>query len=872
MVVLHLHEELVEDVVSEVRTGGSVVLTGLPGSGRSAVLRRSGDLLADAGYEVLRVRGVRALRDKALEALAVSDLAADRPARGASLLATYVAALGQLASGRRLVVVVDDADDLDDSSVGALVAAWGVRPFAVIAAIRPRVAPAGDHDLTASLAPVVRLFVPPLTYEETTRLVEAVLGGPVDATTAGRMHAKSGGMPGFGAAIARAARRTGHLAQVEGTWKARADLWTPALGETVEHLFTGLSADKLDGLRVLALTGPVTPATAADLITWEVLESLDDHRLLRTVRHGEQELVALYPPILAEQFRRAGREAATTRLSQRIVRVLGDGATPDPHLLAGLDDVRRRRAADRVCTPGGREDAAVLNRTVAEHVHRQRVLRAAEWERDPTPSTAAAYLETLLTAGGDDHLAAARVVERTPERGDPTAVGVLRMIDATRLAVSGDLPAAHRVLSRPLPVEVVAADPGLPHALEAQGRRLTLALERVPDAGPTGVGAPAPEAGGPLATDLIRLERVESLLARGRASDARALLDGWQPRVEALRRPRDVAEGVALLFDGRPADALDWSSHHLTEATVEDDVGGVWAHGYVRGLALSTLGRWDDLRDHLGAVLSVGMIPVGQTQLAVGSLVLGAYVALRQGRPDAAETLARQAQGLSAAPGPWPLMSVGWFDAVAAATAVADTQAQADAFWAEAERLAERGYAMAAAVVGQFSVESVPDRDRSEQIAAMLADARGGGAQDLTRLVLAITAADPEPALELYRDSSRRGVGLVATRSLWHAVRGLRARGEGVRADELLAEAFGAGLLPPEMLDSLEGVDVLADLTAREREVSRLVEAGLSNQQIAHRLLISVSTVENHLNRVYRKVGVAGRDELVARLAAVTRP
>ncbi|GAA1981310.1 hypothetical protein GCM10009718_17940 [Isoptericola halotolerans] len=48
---------------------------------RTSILRRAGDLLDDAGHRVLRLRGARALRDRALEALAVSGLGTERPAR-----------------------------------------------------------------------------------------------------------------------------------------------------------------------------------------------------------------------------------------------------------------------------------------------------------------------------------------------------------------------------------------------------------------------------------------------------------------------------------------------------------------------------------------------------------------------------------------------------------------------------------------------------------------------------------------------------------------------------------------------------------------------------------------------------------------------
>jgi class 3 adenylate cyclase/DNA-binding CsgD family transcriptional regulator len=58
------------------------------------------------------------------------------------------------------------------------------------------------------------------------------------------------------------------------------------------------------------------------------------------------------------------------------------------------------------------------------------------------------------------------------------------------------------------------------------------------------------------------------------------------------------------------------------------------------------------------------------------------------------------------------------------------------------------------------------------------------------------------------------------------------------------------------------------DLSAREREVMRLVAEGLSNEEIAERLVLSIRTVERHLSNVYVKFRVSGK---AARTAAAVR-
>ena len=56
----------------------------------------------------------------------------------------------------------------------------------------------------------------------------------------------------------------------------------------------------------------------------------------------------------------------------------------------------------------------------------------------------------------------------------------------------------------------------------------------------------------------------------------------------------------------------------------------------------------------------------------------------------------------------------------------------------------------------------------------------------------------------------------------------------------------------------------LEELTVREREVMALVARGLSNDEIATRLVISVATAKTHVSRALRKVDARDRAQLVA--------
>jgi NarL family two-component system response regulator LiaR len=88
-------------------------------------------------------------------------------------------------------------------------------------------------------------------------------------------------------------------------------------------------------------------------------------------------------------------------------------------------------------------------------------------------------------------------------------------------------------------------------------------------------------------------------------------------------------------------------------------------------------------------------------------------------------------------------------------------------------------------------------------------------------------------------------------------------------ADAVRAAAAGRSTLAPEAADAL--VRAVADphtqadaLTAREREVLKLMADGLTNADIADRLSIGVATVKTHVSSVIAKLGVSSRTEATA--------
>ncbi|HEX7145618.1 MAG TPA: LuxR C-terminal-related transcriptional regulator [Gaiellaceae bacterium] len=146
--------------------------------------------------------------------------------------------------------------------------------------------------------------------------------------------------------------------------------------------------------------------------------------------------------------------------------------------------------------------------------------------------------------------------------------------------------------------------------------------------------------------------------------------------------------------------------------------------------------------------------------------------------------------------------------------------------------------------------------------------------------------ADGEAAETLYREAiqhlrpTRLRVDLARTHLLYgewlrRERRRIDARAELRVAHELFSE-FGMEAFAERARVELEAtgerarkrtLDTLGDLTPQEAQISRLVAQGHTNREIAAQLFISPSTVEYHLRKVFRKLGVKSRTQLARRVA-----
>lgn len=188
----------------------------------------------------------------------------------------------------------------------------------------------------------------------------------------------------------------------------------------------------------------------------------------------------------------------------------------------------------------------------------------------------------------------------------------------------------------------------------------------------------------------------------------------------------------------------------------------------------------------------------------------------------------------------------------------ADPARAAAALWRAARHAEARGEPHSAllAVDEAFMLDPCPeltDRLESRRALSDLADAFAERARGLIDTDTERIARAAE-RLELMGQFGRAGHAWMQVARL---LRRAQRRGDAATAEHRAARVltqWGATPWPEEPPDAI--------LTRRERGVALRAAAGERSRTIADALGVSVRTVDNHLARVYRKLGVAGRREL----------
>lgn len=322
---------------------------------------------------------------------------------------------------------------------------------------------------------------------------------------------------------------------------------------------------------------------------------------------------------------------------------------------------------------------------------------------------------------------------------------------------------------------------------------------------------------------LMKTTRSLALIWQGRLEEATGLLDAAVEASILTRNPVFLAWGRSLqswsaLIRGEVAESVRLAEQALSASGFGDEPLTATAATYLAD-ALVAAGEPERAR----ATLLDGSGGAGLTRIERGF----------RSRPY--EILARAEIGLG------------------------DVEAATD--WAERAEAAAEG-------LGIEGRSADASRARS---AVELARGNAAGAEEAARRAIVAAEASGLPIetergrILLGRALAAADDGDAAREQLETALSALEALGAGHYRDQAAQElrALGVRIARPGRSAQSDG----DPLSEREREIADLVVAGRRNAEIAEILFLSVRTVEGHLRRIYRKLGITSRTQLAAQLA-----
>jgi len=745
-------------------------------------------------------------------------------------------------AGRGLLLCVDDAQRLDPGSAALVHQLAAAGEATVLATVRlGEPAPDAVRALWKDeLCALVELG--PLAREASDELVEAALGGPVHGRSRTALWERTRGNPLF---LRELLRDGAGLEQTGGLWH-----WDGAVRPGVR--LTDLLAERTGGLpapaaRLLELVAAGAPVEAALLedTEREALDALEAEELVVRRLDGRREVLDLGHPLHGDVVR--------ARLpGSRHAALLG-------RLADGVEERGARRATDvlRVAgwrvEAGGAADPALLTRAahdalVAIDGPLSARLAAAAVQAGGGPDARLALGRALAATGraeeAEAELAAVPGRDAAMARARNLFWGLGRREEADALLAAGGDP------------ELTALRARLASAAGRSPAALAVALALLAD-------ATAPES----ARVQAAIAAGEGLIACGRAERALALVREWaaiakrhttaMPWAEAVLRSM---EGYALRCAGRPVEATAVHEAVYESALRLGSGEGAAVEAGMLGYAWLAQGRVATAQRSFreGATLLRDGDAVGMRPWVLAGL---AQASAQAGEPEAAHAALAEMETV-------PLAHLGFGLELALARA---WTAAADGELSRARALAAEG-AAAARMRGQdgFVVRALhegmriggpDDPAESADLTALAATVEGPFAP--LAAAQAEAAGDGAALLGVAERLAEAGMRLAAAEA--GAAAGAAFEATGREASARRAEARAAawldeceGARPP----ALRSLGPAVALTPREREVALLAAGGLSSAEIAARLVVSVRTVDNHLQRTYGKLGIGSRQEL----------
>ncbi|MFC6236917.1 LuxR C-terminal-related transcriptional regulator [Longivirga aurantiaca] len=855
-----------------------VHLVGDAGTGKSRLAEEALRGAELDGYPVAHVAASEAAAVVPLSALSPLLPSGTSPALDpGAVLDSVVDHVRELGDGARVVVHVDDIDQLDVVSADLLARLWRDGLVAVVATQRTGTATPGVLMTEQRRGGVLRIDLGDLPRPSASSLLHHVLRGPVSAGAEHALWDVAQGNPLYLRELVTSAVLADRLAPVDGVWVLDGALdVSGGLAGLVAERIGHLDADERDLVELLALCAPLGVDELAAHARLDVLESLEAGGVIRVSADRRRQLVTLAHPVHVQVLR-----GSLPRLKARRL-LLDQVARTEAHGSRRRDDVLRvaawRLDATGTADPRLLVAGAELARTSHDYLQVERLARAALLlEPDAVASTLLG--EALYEQGrfdeADETLASAAAA-----LGDDQASG-----DAVRIALMHGI-----VLFFGLGRSEAALD------------RLGAASSAVAGAGLTDDEAAE-------RTAVLESMRALLLTQGGRSREALDALPAEPPSDPVMRAVHARAHAWAHYRTGE-AEAAAESALAAWEAGIREDAPAGLLHPagdlMVAALAHLELGRPEEARALAAKGRDVAIaqgVPFQAAWLAWAvatvDLVMGyaedAEAAFRElaataGRGGFAQVEHLAALGLTecrALTGD-AAGAHAWFDRAealpAAAPAFAPATVMARAWLASADGDTRQ----AAALLHDAGLE-LAARDELREAAVLLDEAVMFGDRDAAEALLVVIDRVPTPVGRARRLRAQAlltgapsdllaaaegfaGCGFVhsAATMAARAAQVLRADGDprAAAAAEAQARAW-ADLSPGIQVEGLGSTAGAALLTPREREISSLVARGRSSKEVATDLVLSVRTIDNHLANVYAKLGIAGRAQLAPALGLV---
>ncbi|MFF2844350.1 LuxR C-terminal-related transcriptional regulator [Paenarthrobacter sp. NPDC057981] len=832
----------VQRVLDYIAHGIGVRIVGVPGSGKSTVVRNVVANLEKSGAMVHVIAGLRT--HKNIPYSAIKTLGLDlRPGRSGVLdLADVLSS--HLAVNGKHILVVDDIHFVDNESLAVLEAVRRRSSSPLIASAPETLSYSKGQLAVLNHGREAVLQLDPLHYEQVHTLISQVLGGPADADTTAQILTKAAGNPRLIVKIAETASLSDLLVRRGGLWRMTSEtLWSDHLRGTIEALLAELTPEEFTGLNTMALLGTARIDVLQKIVHPDALDALERKGLLSVMEdHHNGPTAAVSPPVVADYFK--GQKSLRDRhlLRSRIAGVLE--STP-----AAVETFTTADCLSRVLTSLRQErssDDAVTARHFHEHSTVRERTRFERWEADKSVTNAAALLRIYWGAPVDVKRAQRVCTETSTHDADPSDL-LLFTISKALLAINAGrgLNAAVEVLNN-----LRKAHPGLKAGADAAILFISGSHGRVPSSRPE-AGAGQVQGIGKLIQGLMHLYRLNPTSALEVIKDAKD--------DETFPHLRPFIHGFSLFAAGRIDESLVFALDWRAEARKNLDQFGVVTSSYIAVHGLLYRGYFEEAEYLMSSVFAMGRPGFVVDVLYDAMLRLAG---LRHATSSAAPELSIVTQARTEVPDVGPLPGVG----KGAYVLVAGSHADPVGFDRRALQLIKRqlksGYVLEAMMTALLCTCLSPGRPVLDLLKKILRESNITVHQQFLAIATAVAEADHtvlgellknyEPDINLYQ------VGMLLQGGLKRQV----LEGKADTAEFLVAASsqFAAGF--PAAFDPLSFSAAKAMLLT-ERETEIAVLAGYrSNVEIAEQLGISARTVENHISNALRKTGATSRNRL----------